>query len=237
MTPVTTIHPTHLARWSGLDGLDLIRVVLTDVPGRVGVSSSFGAEAAVLLDLVARVDPATPVIFADTGRLFAETLDYRDRLTVRLGLSDLRTATPDPVRIAAQDGDGTLHASDHDSCCWLRKVEPFLEAIADFDVVITGRKRFHGAERDNLLPVETTATPIRINPLAKWSEDDIHRYMKTRKLPPHPLVARGYRSIGCDVCTRGTRADEAVRAGRWSGFEKTECGIHQIISDGKAQHQ
>jgi phosphoadenosine phosphosulfate reductase len=187
------------------------------------VAASFGAESAVLLHLVATVNPNVPVIFNHTGKLFGETLRYRDQLVALLGLRDVREIRPEPIQLSAEDPDGHLWLKNPDRCCYLRKVEPFNRAIADFDAVISGRKAFHGALRSNLETLEASGDgKIRVNPLLAWQPDDLTAYAATHDLPPHPLVADGYASIGCMPCT-----DRATnRAGRWRGQDKTECGIH-----------
>jgi len=205
----------------------LLREKLDEYRGRIALVSSFGAESAVLLHMVASIDSATPVIFLDTGKLFAETLEYRDQLAARLGLRDLRTARPEPARIAEIDPAGTLWRSDPDVCCWQRKVEPLDEALAGFSAWITGRKRYQGGVRRDLPLVEAGPDGrVKINPLARWSADDIARYFAEHGLPRHPLEARGYRSIGCTTCTRVAAPGEDPRAGRWDGSSKNECGIH-----------
>ncbi len=207
---------------------DLLRATLTEhFPGRIALVSSFGAESAVLLHMVAAIDRATPVIFLDTGKLFAETLRYRETLAARLGLGDLRTATPERERLAEVDPTGELWRSDPNSCCWQRKVEPLDAALAGFAAWITGRKRFQGGVRGALAPIEHEPDGrVKVNPLADWTEADIAAYFARHDLPPHPLAARGFRSIGCVPCTRPVRPGEDSRAGRWAGRAKTECGIH-----------
>ncbi len=203
-------------------------LIHTRFAGRIALVSSFGAESAVLLHMVAGIEPALPVIFLDTGKLFPETLAYRDALVARLGLDDVRAARPDGAALAAADPTGRLWRSDPDHCCALRKVAPLARALAPFDAWISGRKRFQGGSRDGLAAVEFgTDWRIKINPLADWSATDVAAYLARHELPLHPLVASGYRSIGCAPCTRPVRADEAPRAGRWDGLDKTECGIHR----------
>lgn len=206
----------------------LLRSMLLDrFPGRIALVSSFGVESAVLLHMVAAIERATPVIFLDTGKLFAETLGYREILAARLGLLDIRIARPEPERLATIDPGGDLWRSDPDSCCWQRKIEPLDAALAGFAAWITGRKRFQGGARGALDPVEQEPDGrVKVNPLAEWSEGDIAAYFARHDLPPHPLAARGFRSIGCAPCTRPVRAGEDARAGRWAGHAKTECGIH-----------
>ncbi|MBF0884854.1 phosphoadenylyl-sulfate reductase [Gluconobacter sphaericus] len=201
--------------------LDLLR-------GRVAVISSFGAESAVLLDLVAQIDPSVPVFFLDTKRHFPETLDYRDRLSRRLGLSDVRSLAPTPKELHDRDPQDQLADFDPDACCALRKVEPLDLVLPDFDVWITGRKRSQSATRAALPLVDPQPDgSVKLNPLAGWGPAQIEAQMRRRDLPRHPLVAKGYTSIGCAPCTRAVKDGEDGRAGRWAGLAKTECGIHR----------
>lgn len=205
----------------------LERAIRRDFPGRIAVVSSFGAESAVLLDLVAAIDPGVPVVFLDTGKLFWETRIYRDMLAARLGLTDVRSVEPNWYHLAKYDPDGTLHATDPDRCCHIRKVLPLERALAGFDAWITGRKRFQGAARGALPVVESEEGRIKVNPLARWTRLEIEARFVERDLPYHPLVSAGYASIGCAPCTAPVADGADVRAGRWTGREKTECGIHR----------
>lgn len=208
---------------------DILRAAIREeFCGRIALVSSFGAESAALLHLVAAIDPATPVIFLDTGKHFAQTLAYRKKLARDLGLSDVRDAHPDTDDLARHDARGELWRSDPDACCTLRKVFPLEAALAGFDAWITGRKQFHGGARLALPVFEAAAPFIKVNPIVRWSSDDIQSYMKAHSLPPHPLIENGYPSIGCWPCTHPTAPGEDARAGRWRGAAKTECGIHQI---------
>lgn len=210
-----------------LSGAELLAPMITEVfPHRIALVSSFGAESAVLAHMVARIDPATPVLFIDTGRLFPETLAYRDLLVARLGLADVRTFSPAPADEAARDPDRGLHARDADACCAMRKVEPMERGLRGFQAWITGRKRFHGGDRAALAAFEPAEWRLKINPLATWTPDDIAAYMVAHDLPRHPLQALGYASVGCLPCTTPVAAGEDARAGRWRGQDKTECGIH-----------
>lgn len=209
-----------------LDGVDLVAAMGREFPGELAVISSFGAETAVLLDLVAQWDRSVPVIFLDTGELFDETLDYQVRLTRRLGLADLRVVRPDPADL--RDAD-ELWRRDADRCCFLRKVLPLRRAVRGFQVLIDGRKQYHGGGRETLSTIEAgTGGVIKVAPLARWSPERIEEAYRLRDLPRHPLTVQGYRSIGCWPCSRPTSSDEPVRAGRWAGAAKTECGIHRI---------
>lgn len=198
-------------------------------PGRIAVVSSFGAESAVLLHLVAEIEPATPILFLNTGKLFGETLRYRDRLQDALGLMDIRVIGPDPRERARIDPDGTLWARDPDACCAFRKVRPLKRALAPFAAQVTGRKRFQTQSRLAMRRIEHFEGRFRFNPLADWSAGDLERHIAAAGLPRHPLAEDGYPSIGCMPCTRRIAEGEAYRDGRWAGLEKDECGIHTGI--------
>ncbi len=222
------------ARWGHLAGVSLLEVMIRQVfPGRIAVVSSFGAESAVLLDMVARVEPSTPVIFVDTDALFDETVAYRDRLLRRFGLTDLRIARPNLAELAAAE---ELWRDHPDRCCELRKVVPFQRATRGFAALIDGRKSYHGDARSRLPVISTAADGVvKVSPLAGMSEAEIERLFEERRLPRHPLVAQGYRSIGCWPCTRPVQPGEGARAGRWPGRAKSECGIHLRPADATRQ--
>jgi phosphoadenosine phosphosulfate reductase len=216
------------AAYDGLPAEAVLEAALTrDLGGRIALVSSFGAEAAVLLHMAAAIDRAVPVLFGDTGKLFPETLAYQRTLAERLGLTDLRVLRPDPAALAVLDAGSDLHARDATLCCHVRKVEPLETALAPFDAWITGRKRAQSATRAALGLVETDAAGrIKLNPLADWTAEDVRAYMRRHDLPAHPLVARGFPSIGCAPCTTPVAPGEHPRAGRWRGQAKDECGIH-----------
>ncbi len=218
---------------AGLDGSALLEPVIRRVfPGRIAVVASFGTESALLLALVADLDPRVPVIFLDTGKHFEETLDYRDQLTAELGLEDVRTVEPDWSHLLDRDPDGALWRCDPDACCRIRKVLPLARALAGFDAWISGRKRFHGGARWDLPAIEAEGGKVKVNPLATWSLERIEAAFAARGLPRHPLLAEGYFSVGCAPCTRPTAPGADLRAGRWAGAPKTECGIHLAPAGG-----
>ncbi len=227
----------HRAIQEGWSSDTLLDAMIHEVfPGKIAIVSSFGTESAILLHMVAQVNAAVPVIFLETGKLFPETLAYRDALVASLGLTDVRSIAPNPATLKSLDPDGTLWRSDPSLCCWARKVEPLDEALQGFEAWITGRKRFQGGKRASLALVESGDDGrTKVNPLAFWGEAELDAYFANNNLPRHPLEARGYRSIGCAVCTRPTRPGENPRAGRWSGSDKTECGIHDrsIVVDAR----
>lgn len=194
--------------------------------GHIAAVSSFGADSAVLLNLIAQVDRNLPVLFLDTGKHFGETLDYRDALVTDFGLRNLQVLHPDPALLSERDPDGTLHQRDTDACCEIRKVEPMARGLAPYAAWFTGRKRFQSATRAKLEAFEAVGDRIRINPLARWTTSDLAGYMRSHALRENPLVAYGYLSIGCFPCTQPVQPGEDARSGRWAGQAKVECGIH-----------
>lgn len=193
---------------------------------QLALVSSFGTESAALLKVMADVDPAIPVVFLDTGWLFEETLAYRDTLIATLGLRDVRSIKPLEETLAREDPDRELWFSDPDACCRIRKVESLARALKPFSAWINGRKRFQGGARAEIPVVEDDGAKLKFNPFANVSREEIEAIYKLAKLPPHPLVASGYLSVGCMPCSSRTAPDEDARAGRWRGRTKTECGIH-----------
>ncbi len=207
----------------------LSRLLHGGVAGRVAVLSSFGAEAACLLSLVARKDPSTPVVFLDTRKHFRETLAYVDDLMDQLGLTTLVRARPSLTRLEVDDPVGELYARDSDRCCYVRKTLPMISVLRYYDCVLTGRKRFQTGDRAAMDLVEVQESWLRINPLADWTRERVLEYLEDQGILEHPLVRQGYASIGCEPCTQPS---DDFRAGRWADTEKTECGIH-ITEDGK----
>jgi len=222
------------ARYGGLPAQDVVALAVEELfPGGIALVSSFGSESVVLLHILSEIDPFVPVLFLDTGRLFPETLAYRTEIVGRLGLRDVRTIGPDGERLAALDPLKALWMTNPDLCCRIRKTEPLTKALGGFDAWFTGRKRFQTRARSSLHMFEADGRRIKVNPLADWSASDLSAYADERDLPPHPLVAKGYPSIGCVPCTDRVLPGEDARAGRWRGSDKTECGIHfGLESDG-----
>lgn len=202
-----------------------------DLVGRenLAVVSSFGTESAALLKVVAEVDPAIPVLFIDTGWLFEETLAYRDTLTALLGLKDVRSLTPDVGELAHRDPERDLWHTDADACCALRKVAPLAKGLKPFSAWINGRKRYQGGKRAELAIVEADGDRLKFNPFARVGREQIDAIYNNANLPPHPLLASGFLSVGCMPCTsRAQAGDDDMRAGRWRGRDKVECGIHTM---------
>jgi phosphoadenosine phosphosulfate reductase len=209
----------------------ILSLAMTELfAGSIALVSSFGTESAVLLDLAAEIDQALPVIFLDTGKLFPETLTYRDALIDQLGLTDVRIITPASLQIAMHDANGTLWRQNPDRCCALRKTLPLQAALGGFSAWITGRKRFQAKGRDALPVFEREPSGrVKVNPLAHWTEQRIAEHFASRDLPRHPLEAYGFASIGCATCTLPVAPGADRRSGRWPGKAKTECGIHQAL--------
>ncbi len=232
-------------KYNKMVGPNLLEAMIKEeLAGDIAVVSSFGAESAVLLHMVAEIDPTTPVIFLNTGKLFGETLRYRDRLQERLGLTDVRAVGPHPDDLRQRDPNGGLWNADPDACCYVCKVLPLERALAGFSASITGRKRFQTNARSEMHPIEEEAirgtggpvpaggfgTRFKINPLAFLGQDELETYSVTNRLPKHPLVKDGYLSIGCMPCTEKVPEGGSYRDGRWVGRDKDECGIHLPVN-------
>lgn len=214
----------------------LLRAMIRqEFPGKIAVLSSFGADSALLLAMAAEIDRTLPVLFLETGKHFPETLEYVATLRESLGLANLIFLKPREELLARIDGDGTLWQTQPNRCCWLRKVEPLKRALEEggYHALITGRKRYQTENRHRMDAVEMGEDGVfRVNPLAEMTRADIDREMRRRGLPQHPLVTKGYRSIGCAPCTAPVAEGQDERAGRWQhtgafpGAQKSECGIH-----------
>ena len=213
---------------------DVLTHALTDPQvGHAAMVSSFGAESVVLLHMLSTVDRTTPVLFVDTEMLFPETLVYQQEVAEKLRLTAVEVIRPDRDETFLEDGENGLHRINPDACCELRKTRPLERALAPYEAWITGRKRYQGGRRVDLSFFEADdAGRIKVNPLAHFSLEDIQDYILNNRLPRHPLVDKGYPSLGCAPCTTRVAPGEDQRAGRWRGFDKTECGIH--FADGAA---
>lgn len=229
---------TRLQTFYGhLDAKDLIRVIVEEeFEGRVALLSSFGADSAMLISILAEVNPDVPVLFLETQKHFAETLDYVKTLASKFGLTNIQYLTPDETLVNNIDREGNLWESQPNRCCWLRKVEPLDRAMKEFgyDALITGRKYYQTKDRENAPSIEKDEDGVfKINPIIRWSKEQFKEEFIARGLPPHPLVAKNYLSIGCMPCTRPVTKGEDERAGRWAHTDnipgsdkKTECGLH-----------
>ena len=195
----------------------VIRWAVETYGDSVALAASF--EDIVLIDLVTRIAPGIEVIFLDTEAHFPETLSFVDEVRARYGLN-LTVTKPGP--------DAAAHPCGGEQCCQFRKVEPLRRALAGKRAWLTSLKRTDGPTRADAPIVSWDASfgLVKVNPLVTWSDDDIASYLADHGLPVHPLVPQGYRSIGCAPTTRPVAEGEDPRAGRWSGLDKSECGLH-----------
>ena len=216
---------TFNKNYSSFDTEKLLKVSIKNIfYKRIALTSSFGAESAVILHLVSKIDNNIPIIFLNTQKLFPETLKYLKDLKKKLNLKNIKIFKPDKSYIEKYDKNNDLYKTNPDLCCNIRKVIPLKLSMKNYDAWINGRKRFHGSERSNLKKIEMVNGIIKINPLADWPFQKIKNYMINNDLPAHPLVSYGYKSIGCEPCTSKTK--DSIRGGRWVDSLKTECGIH-----------
>jgi len=219
------------ARYGHLTGVALLRPLIeTEFKGDLALVSSFGTESAILLHQVAQIDRDLPVLFVNTRKLFGETLRYKRKLVETLGLTGVRELSPTAEAEAAHDQDGLLWRTNNSACCDFRKVRVLDAGLAPFTAWITGRKRYQATTRIELPLFEAAEGKIKINPLAGYTRADVEAYLDRHDLPRHPLEEDGYLSIGCMPCTDRVAPGEDIRAGRWRGQEKTECGIHLPLS-------
>lgn len=190
---------------------------------RIALSSSFQTQSLPLLHMVSRTTPEMPVLFIDTGFHFPETLVFRDRLTAEWGLN-VRI-----VRPAADEFRPGLFGQDPDACCLVHKVEPLRRAMQGLLAWISGIRRDQTGDRATGEAVEKVGDLVRVHPLLEWTSQDVWKYINAHDLPTHPLLAKGYLSIGCSPCTRPVHDGEDERAGRWAGQAKMECGLHTAL--------
>ena len=214
-------------KYSKLSAIKLLEVMVKKIfLKKIAVTSSFGAESVVILHLISKVDKSIPVIFLDTGKLFPETIKYAKTVKKILKLNNIQIHKPELKDLKKYDFQGNLYKKKPNLCCHIRKVLPLQKALKNYDAWINGRKRFQSEDRSNIKKIEKIDGFIKINPLADWEFNKVKNYIKTYKLPEHPLVKKGYKSIGCLPCTSKILDGEPHRSGRWSDNLKTECGIH-----------
>lgn len=210
----------------GASAQQIIAAAVREFGDGLAYVSSFGAESAAMLGLIAEVEKSLPVIFIDTGMHFQQTLQYRDDLQEQLGLTGVRTVHPVKEEVKKVDPKGVLNKTDADLCCEVRKVRPLGPALEGYVAWITGRKRFHGMGRANLPVFEFSEGRFKVNPMANWTQEDVKAWFDASGIPRHPLVEDGYPSIGCWPCTVRPTDPNDVRSGRWAGQAKEECGLH-----------
>jgi phosphoadenosine phosphosulfate reductase len=205
---------------------EIVRWAVEATRGRLAVAVSM--QDAVLAHVASQVQPGIDVLFLDTGFHFPETLAMRGRVARELAVNVVDVRPRRSVQQQAADHGPALHDRDPGLCCFLRKVEPLARALEPYAAWVTGVRRAETPTRADTAVVawDDAHDLMKVNPLAHWSSDDVQAYQIEHELPQHPLVARGFASIGCLPCTRRVEPGEDPRAGRWSGRDKVECGIH-----------
>jgi phosphoadenosine phosphosulfate reductase len=203
--------------FEGAPASSVLRWAIDTFGESVALAASF--EDIVLIDLATKIAPGVEVVFLDTGAHFPETLSFVDEVRARYELN-LTVTTPGP--------DADAHPCGSEQCCQFRKVEPLRRALAGKQAWLTSLKRSDGPTRADAPIVSWDASfgLVKVNPLATWTDSDVSSYLSDHGLPVHPLVPQGFRSIGCAPTTRPVADGEDPRAGRWSGLDKSECGLH-----------
>lgn len=203
---------------------------------RAAIGTSFQGAGLVILHHASELGLPIPVFTLDTGLLFAETLELKARIEERLSIHIESLHPEQTVEQQAEENGPALWSRSPDSCCTLRKVIPLQKKLADLDVWVTGLRRQQSETRARTEVLERYQFDVlrdryiyKLNPLAAWSRERVNAYLKEHDLPSNPLKERGYRSIGCHPCTRPTSQGDSERAGRWTGFDKSECGIHTFL--------
>jgi len=194
---------------------------------RVFASTSFQGHSVPMLHMIARIDRTIPVYYVDTGYLFPDTLRFRDTLRGLLGLEFIGVRPSVPKSGQRNASGDLMYTWDPDRCCHLNKVQPMERLLAEFDVWING-VRADQSETRRAMAVEQPAAfgCVRYHPMLDWTARAVHAYIKEHGLPPHPMEAGGYLSIGCEPCTRRAMDGYDERTSRWFGLKKTECGLH-----------
>lgn len=207
---------------------DVLRWAFDEFGGRVSIATGFGPEGVALIDLAVKINPRADIFFLDTSFLFPETYDLRRRIEDRYGI-EIRAFQTEITPEAQESSFGPkLWAADPDLCCRLRKLEPLREALSNRAAWMTAIRRDQTEARASARVVEWDYQwrLVKINPVVRWTKSDVWDYIRKNDVPYNPLHEQGYPSIGCTHCTRAAREGEGERAGRWSGFAKTECGLH-----------
>jgi phosphoadenosine phosphosulfate reductase len=210
-------HPEEIVAWA----------IHTYHPG-VALACSFGMEDVALVHMIAQVRKDARLFYLDTDLLFPQTYATRDRLIERYGVTPERVTPRLSLSEQAEKHGDALWQRDPNACCGIRKVEPLGRVLSTLDAWITGIRRDQTPQRANARVVEWDARHglVKVNPLAAWTFDDVAAYVRANDIPYNPLHDQGYPSIGCTPCTRAVAPGEDPRAGRWAGFQKTECGLH-----------
>jgi phosphoadenosine phosphosulfate reductase len=225
------------SRFSGKPPEELLTFFLREYRGRIALASSLGVEDQVLTDMVLKIDPTAAIFTIDTGRLFPEAYSLVDRTNIRYNVKlDVYFPKHEPVEafVKANGANGFYEGVEkRKECCKVRKIEPLLRALSTLDAWICGLRQEQSATRTGVQAVEWDEANrlIKVNPLVRWLEQDVWRYIKAHRVPYNKMHDKGFPSIGCQPCTRAVEAGEDVRAGRWwwENPEHKECGLHRRI--------
>ncbi|CAG7656607.1 phosphoadenylyl-sulfate reductase [Paenibacillus allorhizosphaerae] len=195
----------------------------------ITLACSFGAEDVVLVDMLQKVSPRTDIFYLDTNVHFKETYETRDRLEQQYGLQFVQVLPKMTLAEQAEQHGDELWKSNPTQCCNIRKVDPLTDILKNYDAWITGIRRDQAPTRANSKKVEYDVKfgLVKFNPLASWTSEDVWNYIRSNNIIYNPLHDQNFPSIGCEHCTRPVAVGEDPRAGRWAGFEKTECGLHK----------
>jgi len=209
---------------------DVLRWTFAEFGRKVAISSAFGAEGMAIIDIASRIQPEFRIFTIDTEFLFPETYALMDRIEQKYGVRIEKVYSLLSPGEQEREHGAALWSRNPDKCCNMRKVEPLRRKLSELRAWITGIRRDQTSSRANARKISWDATfgLVKVNPIADWNSGQVWRYVIDHNVPYNPLHDRRFPSIGCTHCTRAVRADEDQRAGRWSGFSKTECGLHLI---------
>ena len=209
---------------------EILRWAIERFSPRLTMATAFGPEGMVLIHMLAELAPQTPIFNLDTGYQFAETLELRDRVARRYGIEvEFKRPELTVEQYEALHG-GPLYRTDPDRCCYDRKIRVLHEAVRGMHAWVSAIRRDQSPDRARAAIVgwDKKFSLVKISPLANWTKKDVWDLIVSQEIPYNPLHDQGYPSIGCQPCTRSILCGEDERAGRWSGFAKTECGLHTL---------
>jgi phosphoadenosine phosphosulfate reductase len=214
---------------------EVLRFFIREFKGRIGFSTSLGAEDQVITKIITDIDNGVNIFTLDTGRMFPETYDLleitrqRYKVQIKVFFPD-RNAVEEMVN---HKGINLFYESieNRKLCCHIRKIEPLSRALENIDVWISGLRREQSVTREDLALVEwdNALQKIKLNPLIDWKSEDLWEYIRQHNIPYNPLHDKGFPSIGCQPCTRAIDPGEDIRAGRWwwENPDMKECGLHK----------
>lgn len=227
-------------RFEDSDAMQLLRWGLAMFGNEIVLATGFGPSGVILMHMVEQIRPGSEVFYLQTDLFFPQTLALRDQLAARLDLQFIEVHSGLSLTDQGYQFGPELWRHNPDLCCHLRKVAPLRRFLAAKKAWISGIRRDQSAQRAHTQMVawDSANHLLKLNPLACWSNDQVWAYIRQHDLPYNPLHDQGYASIGCRPCTRAIGPGEAERSGRWSGQQKTECGIHlQLDWNNSSDHR